>query len=190
MIDTVNFDMDGVLVDLDRTIANLEGYACPLAWFRSLNLKHGDVRNMYHTVIAKHIEKGLFKYAKPSVEIEGFFKLIKHLRENGISTNILSSKMNNELSDEVEKQKIIWLKESGLYDLMNNIYIVHGQEEKPDYSSNSSILIDDMQYTVDIFNKAGLPVIHHKKLSSTVFKLMEMNVIEPDTKFYMESIYQ
>lgn len=171
VIDTVQLDMDGVLVDLDSTLARIDGYTCPLAWFRAY-FKGSDedsIRHFYYEKIkASLFDKKVFEEAEPMQDFMQMFSFILRLKSNGYKVNILSSKMKNELSDEVYRQKMIWLERQNLTKIVDNIYIVNGQEDKVNYSSDKSLLIDDLQYTCQIMSEHGLKSINHRSATQTI----------------------
>lgn len=170
-IDTIQIDMDGVLVDLDKTLAAIDGFTCPLAWFRRefTGITENSIRDFYYNKIKVSLEdRKVFEEAEPMADFMQMFSFILRLKSNGYQVNILSSKMKNELSDEVYRQKMIWLERQNLTKIVDNIYIVNGQEDKVNYSSANSLLIDDLQFTCDLMSKAGFKTINHRSATQTI----------------------
>jgi predicted secreted acid phosphatase len=96
--------------------------------------------------------------------------LIRYLRNSGVQVVMLTSagKSWGARYDEIRRQKLFWLHK-------NKIdwpcIVVHKKEDKKDYATPDSILIDDTKQNCEQFEESGGYSIHHKTALQTILKL-------------------
>lgn len=179
MIKYINFDMDGVLVDLSKNLATLDGYDDPVLWY--IHKFEQDGRYLYPKSIERHIDKRCFETCPPMPYYDEMKKLMKHLFSKGYKINILSSCMDQEYSNEIVKQKINWLHKyySEEMKLFNQVNIVRGSSLKLNYIDENSILIDDYTKTHNTFieNGMGDKFILYTNFNDCIDQLNEKEII-------------
>jgi len=136
MIKTINFDMDGVLVDLSKNLAKLDGYDEPVLWY--LHKFEDDGKYVYPKVIEKHIDNGCFADLPPMPNFDNHVLLMETFKSYGYKIKILSSCMDYDYSDKIKDQKITWVKKH-LGNLVNDedIHIVLNSSSKINYITDS-----------------------------------------------------
>ena len=179
MIKTINFDMDGVLVDLSKNLAKLDGYDEPVLWY--LHKFEDDGKYVYPKSIERHIDDECFVTCQPMPYYEEMKKLIRHLHSKGYKINILSSCMDQEYSDKIVKQKVAWLHKyyGAEMHMFSQVNIVRGSKLKINYIDENSILIDDYLKTQNSFieNGMGDQFIFYRNFNECVEQLIEKNII-------------
>lgn len=153
---TIYFDMDGVLVDLAKGLATLEGYDDPVLWFMHAQDENGALS--FQRVIEKYINEDVFVNLPPMPHFEEMKKLIYIMVKSGYNVKILSSCMDIEISDIIASQKKSWIMEH-LNGLVNyeDIHIVRGSKKKIEFiTDEDTFLIDDYTKTQKQFIENGL----------------------------------
>lgn len=176
-INTVYFDMDGVLVNLygflGETFLNLSS-------FEFDNVLNGfiskDEREAFiYPLILRGISQEAFIKAKPTDEFIIFYQLIRRLKAIGVNVEILSSGMSNpEHYDEIIRQKEIWLKAHNLDDIKANF--VHGSKFKKDFARPDALLIDDFYRNISDWKSLNSPAILHHNIHQTKNELEKLGI--------------
>ena len=65
MIKKIYVDMDGVLVELSRTLAFYDGYEDQTAWIIDKTESGNSIWDVYFESMERHIDDGVFKNADP-----------------------------------------------------------------------------------------------------------------------------
>lgn len=179
MIKTINFDMDGVLVDLSKNMAKLDGYDDPVLWY--IHKFDIDGYDMYPKSIERHIDSDCFVTCPPMPYYESMKNLMLSLHNRGYKINILSSCMDKPYSEKITEQKLKWL---DIYyktemQFFNEINIVKGSTLKINYIDDDAILIDDYLRTRTAFIEAGMgdQFIHYTNFNDMLKQLNEKNII-------------
>jgi hypothetical protein len=179
MIKEINFDMDGVLVDISKELARLDGYDDPVHWF--FNKREEDGEHLYPISIGRHIDRLCFETCQPMPFYDEMKKLINYLYSKGYKINILSSCIDCEHSEKITKQKINWLYKYYGEEMkfINAVNIVRGSKLKINYIGDNAILIDDYIKTHRRFieNGMGDQFIFYKNFEDCVNQLIEKNII-------------
>lgn len=165
----IYFDMDGVLVDLDKFFHDRYGS-------HNKDLDRYRVFADLETLAPDH----LFQRLEPMPDFPEMKKLMELLKSKGHPVHILSSCTENWYHDIVSADKAIWLNSQGIYE--NSIFcdtfiFVQGSKMKAEYAPG--ILIDD-------WHKAGMPFaakeggywLKHTNFYDT---LKELNSVLSDT---------
>jgi predicted secreted acid phosphatase len=155
-------DMDGCLTDFEKRYTHLFGKA-PL---------EARSQKEFNPNWAKFIQDKNFEKLD---WFPGAQDLLKYVNSTKIPVEILSSSGGEKFHGEVTVQKINWLKKHGINYKAN---IVPGSSKKSPYATPQTILIDDTDYVIDAFNKAGGVGILHKNSGKTIEilkKLLENN---------------
>jgi len=165
----IYFDMDGVLVDLDKFFHDRYG-------------SHNKDLDRYRVFADLEIlaPDHLFQRLEPMSDFPEMKKLMELLKSKGHPVHILSSCTENWYHDIVSADKAIWLNSQGIYE--NSIFcdtfiFVQGSKMKANYAPG--ILIDD-------WHKAGMPFaakeggywLKHTNFYDT---LKELNCVLGDT---------
>ena len=96
----------------------------------------------------------------------------KDLQDNhGIKVEILSSSGGEKFHSEVTAQKIKWLCDNGITFKAN---IVPGSSKKAALATPDAVLVDDTDYVIDAYVKAGGIGILHTDADETIAKLKSM----------------
>lgn len=149
MVKKVYVDMDGVLVDLSRTLALYDGYEDQTTWIVDQAVNVGrSVWDLYFASMSLHIDKGVFKNADP---MENYIDLICKLldiRDNypDVEFEILSSKCSVDYSDKIEDQKRSWLERNvSKFHLFTDYHFTTSGNSKLEFlkANPDAILIDD-----------------------------------------------
>jgi hypothetical protein len=177
-ITEILLDMDGVLVDNMRGLAELEGISVNelLRIKAARKLVDPDFDFVVH-LIRKHIyNNDHFSDAPPLPEFTAFKKLIKHWLSNGIKVQILSSGCSaSDIYPEICKQKELWLEKHGLGILPTNY--AKGSKEKQKWAQPHILLIDDYPRNIEQFRNAGGNAIQHSSIEQTIKELLEFNLL-------------
>lgn len=168
-------DLDGVLVGLVETLSYFDGYNCPLIWMNThiIDWNSSDpqesMKNNFRDSIFRNVPKEVFVDAKKAHDMGELMLLYNILKTEGYKIKILSSCMDNELSDMIKDQKMKWiykylLKDYGI-DFFDEIVICRGSSEKIKYLGENDLLIDDYEKT---YNKNPEQIILHRNFDDTV----------------------
>ena len=153
---TLYFDMDGVLVDFQKSYNNLPGGSR----IKSNSAEHevSKFREKYLTAGSTfwanmdwiHGGKELFQTA------ESLFHTIKILSSAG-TTDVEKGKP-------VIEGKLQWLSKHLPSIPRENIHIVYGSHRKAEYATPNAILVDDLASTIKAWNdKNGIGILHDSK---------------------------
>ncbi len=178
IIDTVYFDMDGVLVDDMLTLAALEGKTLLEVEIARAAKKAEDPHFDYVVyLIRKHLyQNKCFATALETPEFPIFYSIIKHLLRKRIHVEILSSGTRQlDIFQECCDQKRIWLSERNL-DIIPQHY-AFGAREKQKWAQPNVLLIDDYDKNVREFIAAGGNAIQHSNINDTIVKLQALHLI-------------
>lgn len=157
-------DMDGVLTDWEKQFLKYTGMS-----IQQYNDIHGETTS--HNFVHKHSPDfySTLDWMKDGKVLHNF---IKHL-----PTSILSH------ASEVEGEsgKLKWIERNGIS--FKPIFVKH-KEDKSNYATPDSILIDDKPENVDGFTKAGGIGIVHTNATDTINKLKEIIGIKQKYRIY------
>ena len=149
MVKKVYVDMDGVLVDLSRTLALYDGYEDQTTWILDQAVEHNsNIWDMYFASMSRHIDHNVFKNADP---MEHYVDLICELLDirdayPDVKFEILSSKCSVSYSDKIEEQKRSWLERNvSKFHLFSDYHFTTSGNAKLEFLKNDpdAILIDD-----------------------------------------------
>lgn len=180
MIKNIIFDMDEVLVNLSQHLAKLDGYDSQVLWY--IHKFETDGYNTYPKSIERHLESSkCFENCPPMPYYESMKKLIRRLYDKGFKISILSSCMDKDYSDEITRQKNVWLRKyyADEMHMFNEINIVRGSSLKINYVDENSILIDDYLKTQKSFIESGMgdQFILYTEFEKLLDDLTERNII-------------
>ena len=151
-ISKIYLDMDGVIADFNREYIRQHGI---------------------HPRQAEK-EKKFEPYFRQMIDNKGFEKLplmadaqvgLDYLNKISITTEILSSTARPEIHEEVQEQKINWLKK---HNITFKPILVPGKRHKKEYARPDTLLIDDTEINVKQFIGAGGHAIYHKDWVTTL----------------------
>ena len=136
----IYFDMDGVLVDLDKFFHDRYGS-------HNKDLDRDRMFADLETLAPDH----LFQRLEPMSDFQEMKKLMEFLKSKGHPVHILSSCTENWYGDVIADDKAIWLENQGICEesiFCDTFIFVKGSKMKADYAPG--ILVDD-------WHKAGIP---------------------------------
>lgn len=169
-IKTVYFDMDGVLVDLDRKMSMIVGKD-----IRDAAPAHDPKSDEFvKQLIRDHLKNNIFLLSPPTHNFPKFKWLMEELSDN-LSVEILSSCMEAKSFTEIKRQKIAWLNMHGLGNFPYN-FTVSGKA-KANFADPFSVLVDDMAENCKNFRaKGGHAIVYLRdnfdKMKRDLFKLI------------------
>lgn len=179
MYDEIYFDMDGVLVDLSKHLAKLDGYDDPVLWF--LHKSENDGKYTFPKCVERHIDDNCFSDCPPMPYYDEMKKLIRFLFSKGYKISILSSCMDQPYSDKIIRQKTEWLQKyyAEEFHMFNSINIVRGSKLKIKYIGEKALLIDDYLKTQKTFieNGMGDQFVSYKNFNDLIEQLIEKDII-------------
>jgi hypothetical protein len=155
MITKIYLDMDGVLCDFEKRYKKLFNES------PEHTRRNKDWSENWTTFIETEQFKTLEWFP-------GGKTLLETVLDTGIDVEILSSSGGKKYHSQVESHKKFWLMNNGISFKSN---IVPGSAIKAKYANSSVVLIDDTDYVIEAFNKAGGYGILHKDVKDTVKKL-------------------
>lgn len=157
-IDTIYLDLDGVVCDFEGRYIDL---------FREMpgvSRQHKEFsKNWTEFVEGDNFTK--LDYWPGALELLEYINSVPN-----ITVKILTSSGGHKYHDQVEKQKIQWLKEHGI---THEAIVVPGRRKKAAYATPTSILIDDTADVIDLFTEEGGIGILHKNAVNTI-KLLKI----------------
>lgn len=177
-IEKIYLDMDGVLVDNIRGLAECEGVtSSDIMAEKERMYRENPELDYVMVLIRRHIyQNDHFYKCPPLPEFEAFKKLIKHWLTNGIYVEILSSGTSNaDIYDEVCRQKVLWLEAHGLGVLPTNFSM--GSKQKVDWADPKVLLIDDYVKNVKSFLECGGNALQHRTIRETILALEKMELL-------------
>ena len=145
---TLYLDMDGVLADFNKEYTKFDPQKEDRKKFRDAVLSHK-----------------IFEKLDPMPDAH---ELLNHVRKlHGINVEILTSMGTHEpmQAEEAKKQKLVWLEQQGINYKAN---FVHNKQEKSNYATPLSILIDDSSGCIGPFIAKGGSGILHSHSSETI----------------------
>ena len=152
MIEKIYLDMDGVLCNFEKRYTELYKVAP-----NSSRDKKNWSENWTDFILTKQFE---------TLDVfPGAIELLRYVRNTDLPIEILTSSGGAKYHDLVAEQKDIWLKKQGLAYKRN---VVPQRSLKASYATPNTILIDDTEDVIDVFNKAGGIGILHKDIGETL----------------------
>lgn len=181
MIKKIYVDMDGVLVDLSRTLAFYDGYEDQTTWIMDKIESGVSIWDMYFESMERHIDDGVFKNADPMENYIDLICTLLEIRDNypDVEFEILSSKCSVHYSDKIEQQKLEWLKRNvSKFHLFSDYHFTTSGKSKLEYlkAEPDSILIDDNKRLLG--NGHDEQIILYRTISGVLEKLKLMFPIE------------
>lgn len=155
MIEKIYLDMDGVIANFTSRYTDLFG----------MSPKDARDRKEFNPHWKHFIMTEQFKTLD---WWDGADRLLYFLSFTKVPIEILSSSGGERYHDLVEQQKIHWLKERNIIYKAN---IVSSRKKKALYATSKTILIDDTEDVIEMFNDAGGIGILHKDVDDTISKL-------------------
>jgi hypothetical protein len=166
MIEKIYLDMDGVLCNFERR------------YFQLYNELPGSMRDRkdFNLHWDHFIENKQFETLE---WYPGGKQLVDFCFKTKLPIELLTSSGGQKHHKEVERQKIVWLANNGLGKLKANV--VPGRKHKAEYATPNTILIDDTQDIIQMFNAAGGIGILHKEIGNTLMMLEKLLEVELNT---------
>lgn len=148
MVKKVYVDMDGVLVDLSRTLALYDGYEDQTTWVMDKIESGISIWDMYFQSMERHIDNGVFKNADLMENYIDLICVLLDIRDAypDVQFEILSSKCSVSYSDKIEEQKRSWLERNvSKFHLFSDYHFTTSGNAKLEFLKNDpdAILIDD-----------------------------------------------
>jgi hypothetical protein len=152
MIDKIYLDMDGVLCNFEKRYTELYNESP-----NSSRDKKSWSENWTDFIMTKQFE---------TLDIfPGAIELLRYVRRTELPIEMLTSSGGAKYHNLVAEQKDIWLKKQGLAYKRN---VVPQRSLKASYATPNTILIDDTEDVIAVFNKAGGIGILHKDIGETL----------------------
>jgi 5' nucleotidase, deoxy (Pyrimidine), cytosolic type C protein (NT5C) len=145
----IYLDMDGVLANLHKTVAEKYGASA------------NSSREIFHSHWNDLVASKTFESLEPMPDIK---ELLSTVESHHVPIEILSSSGGMSHHDEVKRQKLAWLKSHGINYPAN---IVPGGKRKADFAKPDTILIDDAPHVIKPFVDAGGWGILHTSAAKT-----------------------
>lgn len=152
MIKKIYLDMDGVIANFEKRYTEM---------FLKTPKEARDKKE-FNPHWTEFVMTEQFKTLDWWPDGEKFLEFIKTL---DIEVEILSSSGGAKYHSLVEKQKLYWLEQRGIFYKAN---IVSGRRKKKEYATPDSILVDDTLDVIEDFNAAGGIGILHKDADETI----------------------
>jgi hypothetical protein len=162
---TLYLDMDGVLADFNKEY-----------------LKHDPEKFDRKRFRAAVLEHNIFEGLDPMPDAHELLNHVKKLVHSGIHVEILTSMGTHDpiQGAAAQRQKQAWLTRQGIPYKAN---FVRNKQEKSQYATPTSILVDDSPGCISPFiEKGGHGILHHKAsetiriLDSTILQIRAINV--------------
>jgi hypothetical protein len=162
---TLYLDMDGVLCFFEKRYKELFGKEV------KYSTKERSQKEFYK-VWPIFIQGKNFEDLEKFPGCDKLLAFAKDLQDNhGIKVEILSSSGGEKFHNEVTAQKIKWLCDNGITFKAN---IVPGSDKKAALATPDAVLVDDTDYVIDAYVKAGGIGILHTDADETIEKLKSM----------------
>lgn len=180
MLDDVNIDLDGVIYDFIRKLAEMDGYSYCGNWYGMIEKSGMSFQQYIKQRISYHHRNGLFRDGDILMDGAKLLRdMFKYREKYGFKIKILSTvgNTNNYLSSESVEQitndKIIWLKNTILdndviYNKVDDVIITNTSHDKLLHVNDNSILIDDHMGTEKRFREANKNFILHRNYIDTM----------------------
>jgi hypothetical protein len=157
---TLYLDMDGVLCFFEKRFREL---------FNTMGERN---RKDFDKNWPSFIQGKNFEDLEKFPGCDKLLAFAKDLQDNhGIKVEILSSSGGEKFHSEVTAQKIKWLCDNGITFKAN---IVPGSSKKAALATPDAVLVDDTDYVIDAYVKAGGIGILHTDADETIAKLKSM----------------
>jgi hypothetical protein len=157
---TLYLDMDGVLCFFEKRFREL---------FNTMGERN---RKDFDKNWPSFIQGKNFEDLEKFPGCDKLLAFAKELQDNhGIKVEILSSSGGEKFHSEVTAQKIKWLCDNGITFKAN---IVPGSSKKAALATPDAVLVDDTDYVIDAYVKAGGIGILHTDADETIEKLKSM----------------
>jgi hypothetical protein len=157
---TLYLDMDGVLCFFEKRFREL---------FNTMGERN---RKDFDKNWPSFIQGKNFEDLEKFPGCDKLLAFAKDLQDNhGIKVEILSSSGGEKFHSEVTAQKIKWLCDNGITFKAN---IVPGSSKKAALATPDAVLVDDTDYVIDAYVKAGGIGILHTDADETIEKLKSM----------------
>jgi len=153
---TVYLDMDGVLVDFQKSYNNLPG---------GTRIKSNSAEQDVSKAREKYLTAGP-KFWADMDWIHGGKELFQVAAAQFQSIKILSSAGTTDIEKgkPVIEGKLQWLSRHLPSISRDNIHIVYGSHRKAEYATPNAILVDDLSSTIKAWNdKNGIGILHDAK---------------------------
>ena len=169
-INLVYFDMDGVLVDFDKSIEQLSGMSLSNILKTEFDYSQFQIKskNPVRAIMEVYMSDGLFTNAPEMEGFNEFVGVMNWLNKNDVGVEILSSVTGEHFAGTAIAQKKEWLSVREI-DCPQNY--TKGSKHKSNYANENALLIDDFDRNVEQFTQAGGQGIHHTDINKTLIKL-------------------
>ena len=170
---TIYCDMDGVLTDFSGDFIRL-AKSVPDSHLKEIRT---DVPNnaaaKYEKAFGSDafwdvVKYGGLKFWSDMSWNQGGQKLWKYISQYNVEILTAPSKR---VYDECVKGKKLWIKKLG-----NPIIHIRSKDKKKEFAGKNKILIDDLKSNITDWISSGGIGIHHKKTSSTIAQLKELEI--------------
>ena len=151
-ISCIYLDMDGVIADFNKRYIELY----------HMHPREAEKQTKFYHFFQEFINTQQFETLDMMTDT---MLGIEFLRKAQVTTQILSSTVNEELYPKISKQKMIWLQKNAI--TFNPIF-VPGKKNKYKYATPDSIIIDDTESVIDDWRKAGGIAIWHHSWGETL----------------------
>lgn len=164
-ITEINVDLDGVLVDFERTALDIAGIR------PDDDPANKHLRRDFWKKIAIHVKKGgkFFEVMHPMADAFELWDYIKH--RNPV---ICSATGGHTVGAADEKRN--WVRKHLGHEVANSARLVRDAANKAQYAHPGAILIDDRRKAIDPWIAAGGIGILHKNAADTIRQLKELGL--------------
>lgn len=163
-ITTVYFDINGILLDFDKTVEVYAGISRENLYELQTEQTFDKNQSPVDIIVDKYLQEGLILNAPEMPEFDIFAEMIEWLENKNINVEFLSTTNNIENINLFKKHLEDWLFNKKLFHKIN--YVVSSKDKK-DYASENTLLIDDSKECISAFDKKG-HTIHHTNISRTI----------------------
>lgn len=167
-IDTVFFDMDGVLADFDERCVDILGESLD-SW--AVKNRKEDGSDPVVDFLKKEVKNDFFEHLLPMRDFAKMHSLMYTMERNGYDVAILTAVGKSYGIKEVIDQKREWLRTYGLSHFPF-YYTIIGKD-KGQFAAPNRLLIDDTVKCYESFMKAGGSCILHSSYCDTYEELVK-----------------